>query len=181
MNTQNNHNNITAQQAYELLSKRKAILIDVREDDEFKTEHISYAISLPLSNISNFAQYINPSPQQKIIFQCQHGKRAEKACRVITTSHLGFKQDDIFTIDGGIEGWRKAHLPLVRATKAKLPVFRQVQIIIGLLVLIFSLLGLFGQIWATYLAGFLGFAFAIAGITGWCGLGILLSKAPWNK
>lgn len=181
MNTQNNHHNITPQQAYELLSKGKAILIDVREDDEFKTEHIPYAISLPLSNISNLAMYISPAPEQKIIFQCQHGKRAKKACNIVTTSHLGFKQDDIFTIDGGIEGWRTAHLPLVKATKTKLPVFRQVQIIIGLLVLAFSVLGLFGQLWAIYISGFLGFAFAVAGITGWCGLGVLLSKAPWNK
>ena len=46
-------NTISSQEAAQLLASGDAILIDVREADEFKDEHIAYANSLPLSRLED--------------------------------------------------------------------------------------------------------------------------------
>lgn len=169
--------NISPQQANEWLATGEAVLIDVREPDEFKGEHIAYALSLPLSNVHTTFQQLELSSRHKVIFQCARGKRGEQACSIIS------KNTDcaIHNIEGGLEAWKNAGLPIISSSNAKLSIFRQVQIIVGALVLIMVLLGFLGQMWAFALAGVIGAALATAGLTGWCGLAILLAKAPWNK
>lgn len=82
-------------------------------------------------------------------------------------------------LDGGVSAWAKAGLPVERGHQA-MPIFRQIQIGAGAL----ALLGLAGvffwppMIWLTALVG-AGLIFA--GLTGFCGLGLLLSAMPWNK
>lgn len=55
-----------------------AILIDVREADEFKAEHITYASSLPLSNLKSLFSQMNIPVTRKVIFHCFKGKRGAK-------------------------------------------------------------------------------------------------------
>ena len=31
------------------------------------------------------------------------------------------------------------------------------------------------------LSGFIGFGLIFAGVTDWCGMGLLIARAPWNK
>jgi len=60
-------------------------------------------------------------------------------------------------------------------------IFRQVQIIIGGLIAVLVVFGFLGLPFGFIGAGLLGFALFVAGLTGWCGLAMLLSKMPWNK
>lgn len=170
--------NIPAQQAYQWLTSGEAVLIDVREPDEFKTEHIAYALSLPLSNVSNLFKQLRIPSGRKIIFQCLRGKRGEQACTLIATNDTSCS---VYNIEGGIDAWKEAGLPIISSGAVKISIFRQVQIIVGLLVLATTLLGLSGHTWGFAIAGTLGAALAFAGMTGWCGLAMLLSKAPWNR
>jgi hypothetical protein len=58
--------------------------------------------------------------------------------------------------------------------------FRQIQIGAGLLVL----LGIFGSfVWHPMylLSAFVGAGLVFAGVTGFCGLALLLARMPWNK
>lgn len=173
-------NNITAQQAYEWLSTGQAVLIDVREPDEFTDEHISYALSLPLSNLEAGFETLSFPKDKKILFQCLKGARGESACVLIN----GKKEcaNDIYNIEGGITAWKETKLPLVKTLKKTgLSIFRQVQIVVGGMVFFMVLIGFMGVGVAFAIAGILGFALFFAGITGWCGLAMLLSKMPWNK
>lgn len=173
-------NSISPQQAREWLSTGEAVLIDVREADEFQAEHIAYALSLPLSSIENDFNSLNLPSSKKIIFQCLKGSRGEKACILINQKDCC--ANDIYNIEGGITAWKEQGLPLVSKIKnAGISIFRQVQIIIGGLISLLILLGLFGLGAAFFIAGVLAFALFVAGITGWCGLAMLLSKMPWNK
>lgn len=65
--------------------------------------------------------------------------------------------------------------------EGKISIFRQVQIIVGFLVALFVFLGVSGMPNLSIVAGVLGLALFFAGLTGWCGLALLLSKMPWNK
>lgn len=172
--------NITSQEAQEWLTSGEAILIDVREPDEFKTEHIAYALSLPLSSIENNFSSLNIPTSKKIIFQCLKGMRGEQACTLINQKECC--NNEIYNITGGINAWKETGLPTVTFGSApKISIFRQVQIIVGGLVAMMTLIGLSGATIGFYIAGLFGAALCTAGITGWCGLAILLSKMPWNK
>ncbi|MCI1294357.1 MAG: DUF2892 domain-containing protein, partial [Acetobacter sp.] len=61
------------------------------------------------------------------------------------------------------------------------PLDRQVQLIIGLLVLTGSLLGFFVSPWYFLLTGFFGAGLTVAGLTGFCGLARVVAHAPWNR
>ena len=78
-----------------------------------------------------------------------------------------------------IERWQKEGLPVCHE-KAPFPLFRQIQIGAGALVL----LGILGSyVWHPmfWLSAFVGAGLVFAGITGFCGLGLLLARMPWNK
>lgn len=169
---------ITPQQAHEWLSSGEAILIDVREPEEFKAEHIACAASLPLARVCDLWEHMHIPAGRKLIFQCLRGKRGEQACAIVPKVSSAYA---VYNLEGGIDGWKKAGLPVVVSSGTKLSLFRQVQIIVGLLVLISVLLGFSGHIWGFAVAGFFGAALAFAGITGWCGLAMILSRMPWNK
>lgn len=173
--------NISPRQAHEWLASGEAILIDVREPDEFKAEHIAYAASLPLMKLGNLLDQLHMPANRKVIFQCLRGKRGEQACALASQDNGAA---DLYNIDGGIDAWKAAGLPVVTeagAATGGLSIFRQVQLIVGLLILGMTLLGYAGHAWGFALAGLFGAALALAGLTGWCGLAMLLSKAPWNN
>ena len=68
----------------------------------------------------------------------------------------------------------------VKTGRAQFPLFRQIQIGAGALVLL-GLLG--GLVWSpmAWLSAFVGAGLVFAGVTGFCGLGLLLARMPWNR
>lgn len=169
---------ITPKEAYEMLKNGEAILIDVREPDEFTKQHIAYAQSLPLGFLSD-ALFDFPFPgDRKIITQCLSGKRGESACAVLSTKGL---PNEIFNIAGGITAWQNDGLPIIGGFTPKFSIFRQVQMIVGSLIMALIFLGFLGLTMAFAIAGLFAGALAFAGLTGWCGLAYLLQMMPWNK
>lgn len=82
-------------------------------------------------------------------------------------------------MEGGVVAWAKAGLPVERSRQT-IPISRQVQIGAGGSVL----LGLMGSLaWPPmlWLSAFVGAGLLFAGLTGFCGLGIILARMPWNK
>lgn len=173
---------ISPQQAHEWLSKGDALLVDVREPDEFKTAHIPYALSIPLGSVGDDFSLLNIPAGKKIIFQCRSGKRSQQACTVVKGKHND-REKNIYNMQGGILGWQDASLPLIEGAKgsAGITIFRQVQITVGALVALFVILGFAGLGFGFALAGLMGLALFMAGLTGWCGLAMLLARMPWNK
>jgi hypothetical protein len=58
---------------------------------------------------------------------------------------------------------------------------RQVRIGAGSLVLLGLILAWLVHPYFIALSGFVGVGLVFAGITDWCGMGLLLVKAPWNS
>ncbi|MGH1398551.1 MAG: rhodanese-like domain-containing protein [Alphaproteobacteria bacterium] len=167
--------------ALAMIKNGDAVLIDVREPDEFKTEHIAYAISVPLSALEDGFQTLNIPASKTILFQCLKGTRGQMACERI--QGLKTCSNKIINIEGGIEAWKEQGLPVI-GTSSKAPnmsIFRQVQIIVGFLITLCVVIGFTGITAAFFLAGIFGAALFFAGLTGWCGLAIILSRMPWNK
>lgn len=173
---------VSPREAAEWLRTGEALLVDVREPDEFKAEHIGGALSVPLSLAGRLGDVIAVPAGRKVVFQCLSGMRAGQAC-VMAGSALPGRA--AYNLEGGIEGWKAAGLPVVSAAGGTAPrapsLFRQVQMIVGSLVFLMVLIGFLGWTPAFAIAGFFGFMLALAGLTGWCGLALMLSRMPWNR
>lgn len=168
--------NVSAKQAKEWLESSQAILIDVREPAEYRSEHIGGAVLLPLAKVT--ASSLPEHEGKKLIFQCRSGKRGGMACDKLKDFGNG---ESIYNLDGGIMAWIEAGYGVERSKQFFLPVDQQTQLVIGLCVLCGSILAYTVHPAFLLLTGFFGFGLTLAGLTGFCGLAILLSKMPWNQ
>lgn len=83
-------------------------------------------------------------------------------------------------LEGGIDGWKAAGLPVTEDKSQPLPLMRQVQIAAGGLTLLGVILGYTVHGGFFLISGFVGAGLMLAGMTGFCGMARLLEKMPWN-
>lgn len=157
------------------LAAGKAVLVDIREPDEFARSHAKGAQSQPLSQWER--AHLTIDPDADVIFTCRSGMRTAGACDRLAARVAG----DTYVLEGGLDAWARAGLPVETDTKAPLEIMRQVQIAAGSLVLLGVVLGFaVAPVWFG-LAAFAGAGLTFAGITGFCGMARLLMLAPWNR
>lgn len=77
--------------------------------------------------------------------------------------------------------WKKAKFPITVNRKVPISLMRQVQIIVGSLVVIGVLLGLTLSPWFVLLSAFVGAGLAFAGLTGTCAMASILGRLPFNR
>lgn len=94
---------IDAQTLDQWLSSGEAVLIDVREPDEFQSGHIEGAESIPLSVFARTYSHDNYPSGKKIVFQCKAGGRSMKACQVVC--EMAAADDNVYNLAGGIGAW----------------------------------------------------------------------------
>jgi rhodanese-related sulfurtransferase len=152
-----------------------AVLIDVREPGEHKAERIAGAQLLPLGQV-DLARL--PGRDGKVVIHCQKGGRGEAACRKLLAQAPAM---EIYNLEGGLNAWRDRGLPVQKSGKAFLPLDRQVQVTVGILILAASALTYFVSSAFLLLAALFGLGLLSAGLTGFCGLGRLLAVMPWNS
>lgn len=148
-------------------------LVDIREPEELASLRIEGAEAAPLSVIR--WQDFRPVTDKPVVFTCNSGRRTKNNSELLEQLAAG----EAWQLDGGVTAWDKAGLPVVRDRRA-LPLFRQIQIGAGGMVLLGLALGL---AWpqGLWLSAFVGAGLVFAGVTGFCGLGLLLARMPWNK
>ena len=83
-------------------------------------------------------------------------------------------------VEGGTEAWIAAGLPVSRGVAKVISLERQVRIVAGTLVLTGVLLAYFVHPAFVGISAFVGAGLIFAGVTDWCGMGLLLAKLPWN-
>ena len=157
------------------LSAGTVTLIDVREPAEFAGGRVPGARLIPLSRIVHEASEINRSDEVYVI--CRTGRRSAEAQAKLEA--LGFA--NVVNVLGGFEAWKKERLPFDRDAYAPWSIERQVRFTAGLLVLTGVLLAIFVHPYFLILPGLIGFGLAFTAAIDWCGMGILLSKMPWNR
>ncbi len=101
-------NEITPPEALERLKNNEAILIDVREQEEWDDSHIKYATHMPLSRFENEAQNLVNPDNKPIIFQCLMGGRSLKAASFYQETQN--PDVEIYNMMGGIKIWTEMNL-----------------------------------------------------------------------
>ncbi|GAB2938848.1 rhodanese family protein [Hafnia psychrotolerans] len=155
-----------------------AVLVDIREPAEFLREHIPGAISCPVSDMIAGKGIEGLSATQPVIFHCLAGSRTTQNADVLTKAA---RASSVLLLTGGINAWKSANLPTLEDKRQPLPIMRQVQIAAGILILIGIVLGYTLDKNFFLLSGFVGAGLLFAGLSGWCGMAILLAKMPWNR
>ncbi len=150
-------------------------MIDVRTGAEFEGEHIPGSHLIPLDQIEARAEEVRAVPAPRLLL-CQSGNRSSIAGKTLEKLHVA----GLRVVEGGIGAYVEAGGETIRG-KAHLSLERQVRIASGMLVLLGVLSGFFIHKAFLILSGFVGAGLIFAGITDWCGMGILLSKMPWNR
>ncbi|MCB9858320.1 MAG: rhodanese-like domain-containing protein [Phycisphaerales bacterium] len=157
------------------LDDRTAIVIDVRELDEFTAERIEGALSRPLSTF-NPANIEYPDGQT-VVLSCRSGNRSTEAAQRL----IDAGREKVCHLKGGLKAWTAAGLPVKKLAKAPISIMRQVQITAGSMAFVGTILGAFVSPWFLVIPGFIGAGLVFAGLSGTCGMATMLSYMPWNK
>lgn len=94
--------------ALQLINHKEALVLDVRENEEFKSGHLLNAKHIPLGKLRERIGEIERHRESPIVVMCRSGQRSATACAML--GREGFAQ--VYNLAGGIMAWQKASLPL---------------------------------------------------------------------
>ena len=90
------------------LLNRDALLLDVRETNEYELGRLPNALHIPMSQLAGRIGEVKGKHDLPVIVYCASGRRSRMAGA--TLAKAGFK--DIYHLTGGIAAWRGAGLPV---------------------------------------------------------------------
>lgn len=92
---------ITQEEAKEMMASQEVIILDVREQDEYDSGHIPGAVLLPVGTIDETtAAEVIPEKDSTVLVYCRSGNRSKTASS--TLAELGYTNIYEF---GGINTW----------------------------------------------------------------------------
>ena len=100
---------VSAADAVRLINKG-AIVIDVRKPEEFQAGHIVNARNVELTKIESDPDPISKQKNKVFLTVCSNGASSGKAANALRKA--GYQA--VFSLKGGLGGWRAENLPLVK-------------------------------------------------------------------
>ena len=97
-----NFQTIEATELFNLITQPKALVIDVRNDDEVMRGRIPNAIHIPLSMLP--VSYEKLENAEKVIFYCHSGVRSALAADFAVSKGI----EHVYNLTGGVIAWAKA-------------------------------------------------------------------------
>jgi len=98
-------NEASVQETSEARSRRRGVVLDVRNSDEFARGHVDGAIFMPLHAIPLRTSELDRAEIYFVV--CESGARSAQAC-----AYLAQHGYDVRSVRGGMSAWRSAGLPL---------------------------------------------------------------------
>lgn len=103
---------ITVQDAKALLDADEAIMIDVREQDEWDAARIDGTIFAPLSQMPQAWEALDLPQGKTVIVQCKSGGRSGRVCEFVGPSAKDGQS--VVNLAGGILAWAEAGYPIIQ-------------------------------------------------------------------
>jgi rhodanese-related sulfurtransferase len=101
---------VTPEQAQELIAQG-ALVVDVRQPNEWIRGHIPEAELIPLDGIYLFGKAIADFPKdQDMLLVCEMGQRSVVAAEIALVA--GYTR--VYNLAGGMSAWRARKLPMTR-------------------------------------------------------------------
>jgi rhodanese-related sulfurtransferase len=99
---------VGALEAVQLLNRKDAVMIDVREPAEFSAGHAPNAKNIPLAQLDKRIGELEKFKKRPAVVVCQTGGRSHTATALLKKA--GFVE--IFVLAGGIGAWQQANMPV---------------------------------------------------------------------
>lgn len=158
------------------LIRQGAVLVDIREADEHARESIPGSRHYALSGMDRSSPVGNSN--DVLIFHCRSGARTKGNSARLAAAAPACKT---YVLEGGLDAWKRAGLPVSFDRSQPIDIMRQVQIAAGSFVLLGVLLGALVTPYFYALSGFVGAGLLFAGVSGFCGMARVLGAMPWNQ
>ena len=95
-------------QATQLINRKNALMLDVRETKEYEGGRVPNAVHLPLSQLDARGAELKKFSGRPVVAYCDRGNRSRAAAARL--AKLGFAE--VYTLRGGLRAWTEAGLPL---------------------------------------------------------------------
>ena len=97
-------------EAVSMINHDDALVLDVRENNEYQSGHIISSTHIPLSALSGRLGELDKYKGRPVIVGCRSGQRSAQACAKLRKQ--GF--ESVYNLSGGVMAWQSANLPLTR-------------------------------------------------------------------
>ncbi|MGZ8239080.1 MAG: rhodanese-like domain-containing protein [Methylobacter sp.] len=97
---------ISPNEAATMRVKNHAVIVDVRENDDWNEHNIHGAIHIPLSQLNDRLTELEPYKNRPVITQCVAGLRSAQA--QLRLKAAGFSK--VYLMNGGIKAWHEQGL-----------------------------------------------------------------------
>ncbi|HEV7803626.1 MAG TPA: rhodanese-like domain-containing protein [Burkholderiales bacterium] len=98
-------------EAVQLMNRRDAVVLDVRDAADYKSGHITNARHIPEAELDARAKELEKVKTKPIIVSCARGNRSAGVATRLRK--LGF--NEVVSLRGGIAAWRDANMPLEKS------------------------------------------------------------------
>ena len=102
-------NEVGPAEATRMLNHDNAVIVDMREDKDYREGHIVNAVHTPASN-SDAVQKLEKFRERPVIVYCRSGHSSAGFCSKLRKQ--GFAS--VYNLAGGVLAWQKSGLPLNR-------------------------------------------------------------------
>jgi rhodanese-related sulfurtransferase len=101
---------IPTSRAVQLINRESAVLLDVREPNEFSTGHLPDALNIPVGHVHTRIGELAKFKDKPIIVYCRTGQRSAHAAVMLRKQ--GFAS--VHNLAGGVVAWQNENLPTER-------------------------------------------------------------------
>ena len=170
----------TVQKLHEKLNnpikEKKIVCVDVRTEGEHDAVRIPNTRNIPIDQLKNHIAELKKYGE--VYVYCASGNRSQIACEILEKYGL----ENYYDVEGGLNAWKTAKLPVVGNHKKRIPIMRQVLIVAGTVVLAGLICKtIFNNELFLLLPLAISIGFLYAGFSGNCLMTKILIKAPWNQ
>jgi rhodanese-related sulfurtransferase len=102
---------LTAQGAVQLINRERAVVIDLRDTEEFAAGHATGARNVPFDQLEQKLPGTVKNKSVPVLLMCASGGRAQRALAL--AKKLGYEQAQV--VAGGLKSWKDANLPIEKA------------------------------------------------------------------
>jgi rhodanese-related sulfurtransferase len=101
---------VGTQELVRLVNKENAVVLDVRERNEFMEGHIVDALNIPYTSLESRLDEISQHKETPIVIACKMGQHSGAAGTLLQKN--GFT--NVTRLTGGYAEWRAQNLPVVK-------------------------------------------------------------------
>jgi len=98
---------LSVTEAVILMNRKSALVLDVREPDEFAQGHLQGARNVPLSQLSARLKELEKFRDKPVLVVCQRGRRAHTAAKLLKAQQF----TTLNVLKGGMLAWIEAKMP----------------------------------------------------------------------